>query len=106
MKPPESGSRGGGSSQAADGWWTSLAKDAVPGAALGCQTNLRSPFFWGQEAGGAQSRVREGRAALTGQALSCTPSQNRGQRAECPAVGRSGSRKRVGNPSPQKSSSS
>lgn len=37
MKPPESGSHGGGSLQGADGWWTSLAKDAVYGAALGCQ---------------------------------------------------------------------
>lgn len=29
MKPPESGSHGGWSSQGADGWWTSLAKEAA-----------------------------------------------------------------------------
>ena len=83
-----------------------MAKDALYGAALDCQTNIKSPFFWGQEAGGVESWEQEGRAALGGQALSRPPSQNSKQRAKHPAVGRSRSRKGVGNPSPQRSSSS
>lgn len=58
-----------GSSQGADGWQSSLAKDTVYEKVFGCQTNIKSPFFWGQETGGLQSWVQEGMATVGGQDL-------------------------------------
>lgn len=58
-----------GSSQGADGWRTSVANDTVYEKVFGCQTNIKSPFFWGEEAGRVQSWVQEGTAALGGQDL-------------------------------------
>lgn len=91
MKLPESGSHGGPSSQGADGWWTSLAKEAAKQTSKVLSSGVRrsrEPDTAGEGS--------NGRASLLPHSVPKQQTESRERR----------NRRGMGNPSPERSSNS